>query len=267
MASITCGKCKGKHGSTDEVRACYAGKALVTTPAAPAATQPEGLAFLTEQAPVAASAMSVVSASPAFHQSLGHQRPARPSTAATPAQERFIRTLDGERAVPVAGATEEEAFLIARLEDVLGGGKFVSTGEASRVITWLKTLPVQGSASKPTSSPAQPATAQPLPDVPEGHYAVASRTGNNDLDFFRVDRPTEGRWTGRTFVKRVIGGKPDHPVRGAETRLALEAIVAAGVEASAVLYGQEIGRCYRCNRHLTDETSRALGIGPDCRSK
>jgi hypothetical protein len=32
-------------------------------------------------------------------------------------------------------------------------------------------------------------------------------------------------------------------------------------------YGREIGRCYRCNRTLTDAVSRSLGIGPDCRSK
>ena len=30
-------------------------------------------------------------------------------------------------------------------------------------------------------------------------------------------------------------------------------------------FGREIGRCYVCGRTLTDETSRALGIGPVCR--
>ena len=103
------------------------------------------------------------------------------------------------------------------------------------------------------------------PDVPEGHYAVASATGTNDLDFFRVDRPDSGRWAGRTFVKRVIGGRPSVPVRGTVARAALEAILSAGVDSARTLYGQEIGRCWHCNRHLTDETSRRLGIGPVCR--
>jgi len=30
-------------------------------------------------------------------------------------------------------------------------------------------------------------------------------------------------------------------------------------------YGRLIGDCCRCGRQLTDETSRALGIGPVCR--
>jgi hypothetical protein len=106
-----------------------------------------------------------------------------------------------------------------------------------------------------------------VPDVPAGHYAVASLTGNNDLDFFRVDRPTDGRWAGRTFTKRVIGGKPNSPVRGATARKALEAILAADPAKAAKRYADEIGRCSRCNRHLTDEISRQFGMGPECRSK
>jgi hypothetical protein len=103
-----------------------------------------------------------------------------------------------------------------------------------------------------------------LPDIPDGHYAIPSLTGNNDLDFFRVDRPEEGQWAGRIFLKRVIGGKPDQNVRGKTIRAALEAIADAGIEKSRELYGREIGRCWRCNRHLTDELSRQRGIGPDC---
>ena len=115
--------------------------------------------------------------------------------------------------------------------------------------------------------PPQLITLQAYPDVPAGHYATPSRTGTNDLDFWRVDRPTEGRWAGYTFVKRVIGGHPDHSVRGTEARLALQAILNAGIKDSAQLYGQTIGRCSRCNRHLTDETSRQYGMGPECRSR
>jgi hypothetical protein len=106
-----------------------------------------------------------------------------------------------------------------------------------------------------------------MPDVPAGYYATPSLTGNNDLDFWKVDRPTEGRWAGRTFVKRVIGGKPNVAVRGATASSALAAILKADPAKAAQRYGQEIGRCSRCNRHLTDETSRAAGMGPECRSK
>ncbi len=63
--------------------------------------------------------------------------------------------------------------------------------------------------------------------VPGGYYATPSRTGNNDLDFWRVDKPMEGRWVGYTFVKRVINGNADQSVRGAESLGALAAIVDA----------------------------------------
>lgn len=106
-----------------------------------------------------------------------------------------------------------------------------------------------------------------LPDVPSGHYAVPSLTGNNDLDFFRVDRPEEGQWAGRTFVKRVIGGRPYSSVRGKTAREALEAILEFGIDEAGILYGSTLGQCSECNRHLTDELSRALGIGPECRTK
>lgn len=106
---------------------------------------------------------------------------------------------------------------------------------------------------------------RPLPDIPAGHYAIKSLTGNNDLDFFRVDRKGEDG-KGRTFIKRVIGGRPDKNIRFSQYRDVLECIE-VDIEGAAILYGQQIGRCYRCNRHLTDELSRKLGIGPDCRSK
>lgn len=107
----------------------------------------------------------------------------------------------------------------------------------------------------------------PLPDVPEGHYAIPSLTGNNDLDFFRVDRPTEGGWKGKTYVKRVIGGKPDKNIRFSQYREVLQTILNTGIQESGMMYADKIGRCYRCNRHLTDEESRARGLGPDCASK
>jgi hypothetical protein len=103
--------------------------------------------------------------------------------------------------------------------------------------------------------------------VPSGHYATLSATGNNDLDFWKVNRPTEGKWAGWVFVYRVIGGRPDQRITYKSQESALKAIESHGIEESGALYGWTIGRCYKCNRHLTDETSRTLGIGPDCRSQ
>jgi hypothetical protein len=103
-----------------------------------------------------------------------------------------------------------------------------------------------------------------LADVPAGHYAVES-TGHNDLAFYRVDCPTEGSYAGRVFVKLVVGGHPDQNVARSHVAGILERI-AADSDAAA-RYGRELGRCCRCNRTLTDETSRSLGIGPECRSR
>lgn len=102
------------------------------------------------------------------------------------------------------------------------------------------------------------------PEVPQGYYATRSATGKNDLDFWRVDRPEKGSWIGRTFVHRVIGGHSDTSVRGATALDAVRAIVALGIEESGNLYADKIGRCKKCNRHLTDEVSRSRRMGPDC---
>lgn len=118
-------------------------------------------------------------------------------------------------------------------------------------------------------------------DIPAGFYATPSITGNNDLDFWKVEKPTEGKWAGYTFVKRVIGGHDDTAIpRDSKKRVktqnvreratqneALKRISEFGVQKSHELFGTELKFCRRCGIHLTDELSRSLGIGPDCRSK
>lgn len=183
----------------------------------------------------------------------------RPSVAAVaerhmsaPATERqlgFLKSLLAERPTwTAARITGELGMWLATL----------TKGEASDTIAKAKAVPKEVTAGAPAGD---------LPDVPEGYYAVPSRTGNNDLDFFRVDRPTKGAWSGRTFVKRVIGGHSDTNVPLAQVRQALQSILDFGVEASRLRYATELGRCYVCNLHLTDELSRQLGIGPVCRAK
>lgn len=146
-------------------------------------------------------------------------------------------------------------------------------------------------AAAPATSPASAPRGGAWANVPDGRYAVESATGNNDLDFFLVSTAgeDEGEWAGMRRVERVIGGNADAPVKGQARRAALEAIVAAtytaparevtledgttgiipardasGAEGAALRYADEIGRCIRCNRHLTDLTSRINGLGPVC---
>lgn len=96
--------------------------------------------------------------------------------AITDKQVAFITRLTGERDVPVAGRSEGEAFLIARHEDIIGGGKFVARREASKVIDWLLTLPLAAAALAPAPALAsQPQRGGRLSATP-GVYQKNGRT-------------------------------------------------------------------------------------------
>jgi hypothetical protein len=182
----------------------------------------------------------------------------------TEKQVTFLRKLLAER--------HEGADLALRLRQLEAWLPNADKAAASHMIERVMARPkLVGATAEPTAPKGctgrniyELAKPGDLAYVPEGHYATPSATGNNDLDFWRVDRPTEGRWAGRVFVKRVIGGRADQAVRGAEAIDALRAICADHPHHAMVLYGQEVGRCGRCNRHLTDEASRQRGLGPDC---
>src|SRR6266568_8304759 len=60
--------------------------------------------------------------------------------------------------------------------------------------------------------------------IPAGFYATPSLTGNNDLDFWRVEKG-KGRWEGYTFIKRVIGGHDDASIpRDSKRRVKTEKV-------------------------------------------
>lgn len=122
---------------------------------------------------------------------------------------------------------------------------------ASQGIDALKEIPRDGKAS--------PAPTAPQADVADGYYAITS-TGSNDLAFYRVT--SSEKW-GKS-VQLIVGGHADQFVRRAAVAGIL-ARIAADPEAGP-RYGQEIGQCCACNRTLTDEESRRLGIGPKCRA-
>lgn len=108
---------------------------------------------------------------------------------------------------------------------------------------------------------------EPLPDVHEGRYALDFGPGaeGNQIRFYIVDRPTEGRWAGRTFVKRL---QSDEAIRCsfAETKDVLNRIVGHEQEAME-RFGRETETCGHCGRRLTNDESRQRGIGPVCAAK
>jgi len=96
--------------------------------------------------------------------------------------------------------------------------------------------------------------AQAAHGIRAGHYAWADAEGT--VHFYEVAR------NGRIYVQ---AGPARHPYNG-KLNEALEAIK-ADPKSAAALYGTKIGRCGRCHLELTDEDSRARGLGPKCASK
>jgi hypothetical protein len=101
-----------------------------------------------------------------------------------------------------------------------------------------------------------------FPEVHDGYYAVDTEDGH--LAFYRVST-----WRDSNNRKvQVFASDTLHRIQGNAARDAILAKIRdAGPQAAAERFGREIGRCGRCGRTLTDETSRARGIGPDCAGK
>lgn len=103
--------------------------------------------------------------------------------------------------------------------------------------------------------------------VPAGRYAIETGDGaTNALAFYKVDRPTEGRWAGYVFVKLLVSDNEQRLSREASATV-LRNIAAVGAQAASARYGHEIGECGVCGRTLTNDESRARGIGPICADK
>lgn len=154
---------------------------------------------------------------------------------ATPAQVKFAASLAAERGVP--------ADTFATL----------TRKEISKTIDMLKGMPR-------IAAPTTPAEA---PEVPEGRYAIEV---DGVVKFYKVDRPTEGKWAGYVFVK-VQASDDTFPIRNREAKAAILATIAKDPKEAMLRYGREIGACGHCGRTLTDEASRARGIGPICAGK
>lgn len=112
-------------------------------------------------------------------------------------------------------------------------------------------------------APAAPDRSQAKRDaVPEGKYAVYR---SNVLGFFKVDKPTEGKWAGFTFVNQIVS-EEEYKLSREQANRVLDLIAPNPFEAS-VRYGRELRYCGVCGRKLTKKESREAGIGPVCRER
>lgn len=165
---------------------------------------------------------------------------------ATEAQVNYINSLIDERDLQplIAPGTT--------IDDIKAQVGNLTKGSASKWIARLKELPRRASEGSVGGIET---------NVPAGHYAVTGEDGTTD--FYRVDRPEEGRWNGYTFVKLQLSDEYER-ISFANTKVILAKIEAAGPREAAIRYGKELGRCGVCNRTLTNNESIELGIGPVC---
>lgn len=122
----------------------------------------------------------------------------------------------------------------------------------------------------PNVKGAQGKSEQDYPSVealPEGRYGIPTEDGAlNKTAFYKVDRPTEGKWAGYVFVKLMVSDYEKKLAVPVQKSVANK-IVEYGVAKASALYGWEFKHCGVCGRGLTNDTSREIGIGPDCRAK
>jgi hypothetical protein len=105
-----------------------------------------------------------------------------------------------------------------------------------------------------------------------GFFAVPSVTGSNDLTFFalkvnqgRMDRSKKGQ----KYFAHIVGGHDEDAMRVTPEFVVkcLAAVDAIGEEAAGMAYAEHFVQCFRCGRQLTDEASRARGLGAECATK
>lgn len=171
-------------------------------------------------------------------------------------QREFIASLLAERVVDADERTRIETALAHDTLDVAG---------ASTTITALMRAP---RAKAVTKNPAGQAL---LGSIPKSRYAIglvdltgSSVTINNDLLFVEV-REYMG-----TLYMRQLHGAPGSFTRSKLTTEQVRDIV--GIIATdpykyTRLFGEHYACCGSCGAELTDERSRELQLGPECRKK
>ena len=166
---------------------------------------------------------------------------------------------------------EGSEITVSQVRACSSGNVSAHAGTVAPVRTWQENKAVAVAKVLGSSRTASPATTDALVsagirlnDVPAGRYALDN--GNGSVRFYRVDRPTEGRWAGYTFVK-VQASDEEFNVKNRQERESILARIAVDPAASSKLYGIELGVCGVCGRTLTNDESRAAGIGPVCAAK
>jgi hypothetical protein len=117
-------------------------------------------------------------------------------------------------------------------------------------------------------------TGRDLTILPEGRTYAAVDNDSGGVTFLIIDRPkAASSWAGWVFVKQQVSDdevklgsqRPGESYVGQWSNLIDK--VLADPTAAVARYGLELGVCGICNRTLTNDASRELGIGPVCLAK
>lgn len=172
----------------------------------------------------------------------------------SPAQQNLIKTMQAERGLPAVGIVPEATMADARA-----------------CIEGLKQIP--RTDRQPRQQQAQrPQQRQDSPKVPDGRYAIARTAelanlpGDSKTLFVKVNTGKHGKWAGFLFVD-LESGDNHVPVKDRTLKAAVLRAIAVNPLEASMRYGREVGRCGVCRIKLTDDDSRAMGIGPDCFEK
>ena len=127
----------------------------------------------------------------------------------------------------------------------------------------------QGDCSAESAIVPDKLTNESFGTIADGFYAMTS-SGTNDLVFYSI-KTNKGfhnpSLKGQRGVYMVVGGHKDAKLSGERALHAIKRIAGLtdeGRKQAQALFGQEIGQCGVCGRHLTDEETRKRGIGNDC---
>lgn len=167
---------------------------------------------------------------------------------------------------PVVPASEAQMGYIMSLQrgkqlpedwDWIDGTVNLDKGDASDHIKTLKAFPWKEAKGKGNVEY----------NMPAGKYAL--QDDDNTWRFYQVDKPTEGRWKGYTFIKLLVGSPGNYRQVdiGAVRRHEILEIIDANAKQAMVDYGLQSGHCGRCSSPLTDPESLARGLGPICAGK
>lgn len=127
-------------------------------------------------------------------------------------------------------------------------------------IQWLIGLPWMKREWIPYRRPSAPVQTV---KIAQGYYAIVDPQ-DSVLKFYQVRTPNKGKWNGFVFLSQVSGDNKIS-VRDKNERNRIYTEIAKDPIEALKRFGKEIGQCGHCRKQLTDEVSRAFGIGPVCR--